>query len=311
MGRMREFDLLEHIFRHNQALPDHVTVPPGDDMGALRIGKQVVLVTVDQVADGVHVRAKNTPMELIARKAMLRNLSDVAAMAGRPLGAVAAACVPGQWSQTQARQLTDALHDAARRWQCPLIGGDLSTWDHPLLLSVTILAAPTNAGPILRSGALAGDGIYVTGRLGGAWDEQGGGAHLHAEPRTREAIALAETLGDRLHSMIDISDGLACDLGHICRLSRVSAAIRADAVPCREQATLNSALHDGEDYELCFTAAGDVPDRVGDVPVSRVGWLVAPGPADGAMLTVIEADGRRRPVETRGWEHGPSTGPAP
>ncbi len=301
---MREFALLQHVFKHNAAMPADVVIPPGDDMGAVRIGGACLLVTVDQVADGVHVRCATTPLELVARKAMVRNLSDVAAMAARPVGAVAAACLPRDWTHDQAACLADALHETGRRYHCPVIGGDVSIWEQPLLVTVTVFAEP--AGPdgraVLRSGARAGDLVYVTGSLGGAWDEQGGGPHLSAEPRIDTAIALADALGDRLRSMIDISDGLAADLGHICAASGVSAEIDADAVPCRPGATLDNALGDGEDYELCFTAGGDVPSSLGGVPVTAIGRIVSRDPAAG--LTLVDAGGQRRSLTPTGWEHG-------
>src|SRR5687768_2762205 len=99
---MREGELLRHIFDHNAKLPLSVTIPPGDDMGGIRIEGAEVLVTVDQAIDGVHFRLDRTPIELIGRKAVTRNLSDVAAMAALPVAAVAAAALPRSFTQQQA-----------------------------------------------------------------------------------------------------------------------------------------------------------------------------------------------------------------
>jgi thiamine-monophosphate kinase len=151
---MREFDLLQHVYAANSALGAEVVIPPGDDMGGIRWGNRLLLATVDQVADGVHVQVEGTPLDLIARKAIVRNLSDVAAMAAVPLGAVAAVSLPRDFGEDRARQLADALRHHADRYHCPLFGGDVSMWDHPLLITVTVFAEP---GSTARSCAAARD----------------------------------------------------------------------------------------------------------------------------------------------------------
>ena len=138
---MRERDLLKHIYAANAGLPADVGIPPGDDMGAVSVGGQQVLVTVDQVADGVHVDLANTPIEKTGRKAITRSLSDVAAMAAVPVGAVAAASLKRDFGEPRAEALFDAMRQTAQSYQCPLIGGDISVWDGPTILTVTVFAA--------------------------------------------------------------------------------------------------------------------------------------------------------------------------
>jgi len=298
---MREFDLLRHIYGKAGSLGDRVTIPPGDDMGAVRVGDVDVLVTVDQVVDGVHVKLANTSLEAVGRKAIVRNLSDVAAMAALPVGAVAAALLPRGFGQARADELFDHMHRIAAGYDCPLFGGDIAFHDGPLVLTVTILAEPAGVQPILRSGARLGDGVYVTGRLGGAWDEQGGGPHLTAEPRIAVARALAADADVQLHSMIDLSDGLAGDLRHICERSGASAEIEAERLPCRPGVDVNDALTDGEDYELCFTAAGTVPGAVAGVAITAIGRVIA---GNEHAVWLIEPSGERKRLEQGGWEHG-------
>ena len=300
---MRESQLLQYIYAGTQHLTGPITIPPGDDMGAITFGDRELLVTVDQLADGVHFKLEAATSAQIAHKAMVRNLSDVAAMAAVPVGAVASASLPRDFGEDRAEQLIDALRAEAAKYHCPIIGGDISIWDHPLILSVTIFADPGGVTPILRSGAQPGDGIYVTGVLGGAWHESGGGAHLSAEPRLDVARALAEDANVHLRSMIDLSDGLASDLTRICVASNVAAQIQAKAIPCRAGVEVNHALCDGEDYELCFTAAGSVPDEIDAVAITKIGQAKA---ADGSAyaVTLIESDGSRRTVEPTGWDHG-------
>lgn len=307
---MRESDLLKHVYAFNRGLPDYVTVPPGDDMGAITLGDQTILITVDQLADGVHVKLDTTPLELVARKAITRNLSDVAAMAAKPLGAVVAAALPRRFTEAQAKTLFDALRAVAEQYHCPLIGGDISVWDHPLMLTVTVFAEPAGIGPIRRRGAKPGDVIYVSGQLGGAWQTDGGGPHLHFEPRIDLARKIAQLAGDRLHSMIDLSDGLASDLSHICEQSHVAAEIHIADLPTRVPGRdgPNHALYDGEDYELCFTvdpaAAEKLPTEIGGVTLTRIGHMLGETnrPVESHLWLRLPG-GSRQPLTKTGWEH--------
>lgn len=317
---MRELDLLRHIYASNPALPGSVTIPPGDDMGAVNIGGTQVLVTVDQVADGLHFTLRDTPIELVGRKAITRNLSDVAAMGARPAGAVATACLPRGMDPDQAKALFDAMHATARRYDCPLFGGDIAFWDHPLLITVTILADPAGVAPVLRRGARVGDVVCVTGELGGSYEPTDRpGRHLTFEPRLAIARQLASHRELRPHAMIDLSDGLARDLGHICRASGVAAELWADALPISPEAHARAhrlgdapwqhALGDGEDYELCFTlpareAHTALPTSIDGVPITRVGVIVPAGQQTGlGVVAVRMSDGLLRGADELGWEY--------
>jgi len=322
MPIMRESDLLKKIFAANALLPDSVTLPPGDDMGALRIGDQQVLVTTDQLVESVHFdppsQFNNVSVEKIGRKAMTRNLSDVAAMAAQPVGAVAAACLNDSVGADRAEALFEAMRNTGQEFNCPLFGGDVSIWDKPTVLTITIIAQPAGIGPILRSTAKPGDKVYVTGRLGGSLETIAGRTHhLDFEPR----IELARTLAGQfdLHAMIDLSDGLARDLGHICRLSNVHAEISTDSLPISDAAFQRAqklscpawqcALGDGEDYELCFTTAADtaLPDEIDGVAITEVGFIAniesAPTKKTAPTIQIQLPDGSRKDVTDLGWEH--------
>jgi thiamine-monophosphate kinase len=314
---MREFDLLQRVYAANAALPARVTIPPGDDMGAVRIGDRDILVTVDQVGDGMHFRLEDTPIAKIGRKAITRNLSDVAAMAALPVGAVAAACLPRGFGEDRATELFEAMRTTGAAYNCPLIGGDVAIWDHPLLLSVTILGEAAGVTPVRRSGALVGDVIYVTGDLGGSMETVDGRCkHLDFEPRLSAARALASSSASRPRAMIDLSDGLARDLGHICRASGVAAEVQVADLPVSKAAKAlarrtgqppwRHALADGEDYELCFTVAAnaEVPSMCAGVPITRIGKIVAAAEVSGASPVRLRmADGTTLTAEGMGWEH--------
>ena len=282
-------------------------------MALLRTTGRELLVAVDQVVDGRHVRLDSTPLELVARKAIARSMSDIAAMAGTPIATLVAVTLPVGFGEARATQLFDAMHKAARDLDAPLVGGDIAIHSNPaapLVCSVTVLAEPATArGAVTRSGAQPGDTLYVTGELGGSLHPDGLGHHLSFTPRIREGIALAEQLGDRLHAMIDISDGLGRDASHIAECSGVRLEIDAAALPCRAGADWRQALSDGEDYELCFAASGAVPATIAGTRVTAIGRVLpgfglsgGEGGSGGGAVTVM-ADGQRFGADDMGWEH--------
>lgn len=305
---MREFALLDRIFALNPRLPGTVLVPPGDDMALLSLaGCDRVLVAADSAIEGRHA-PWGCDAYLIGRKAMLRNLSDVAAMgAARPVATVACAVLPRGVDEARAWRLAEGLRETAAAWGAPLVGGDIATMpaavEHaPIVASVTILAVPlsSTARIATRADARAGDGVYVTGTIGGAWDPATGlGRHLDFTPRIRAAHALAAALGDRLGAMIDVSDGLGRDLGHIASLSKVAVEVELARVPVAPGVAPRAALGHGEDYELAFTARGDVPREVAGVSVTRIGTVVA----GDAAVRVHDGD-EWFDAGARGFEHG-------
>jgi thiamine-monophosphate kinase len=291
-----EFEFIEWL-RSQQKANDFVAVPPGDDLAVLNwVGSDLLLVGADQVLDRVHFDSIIHSPRQIGRKAMNRNLSDCAAMACLPAAAVVTAALPRAAGIEYAQELHRGMCEAAEPFGCPIVGGDTGTWDGRLALSVTIFGKSAGVKPILRSGACPGDGIYVTGPLGGSIL----GRHMSFEPRIETARKLA-SLGS-VSAMIDVSDGLSRDLGHICRASGVGAAVMASLVPIHEDAIhmrrdgrspLEHALHDGEDYELIFTGRPEfyfASTRIGTIVREPGIWLLA-------------TDGTRQPLESEGWEH--------
>jgi thiamine-monophosphate kinase len=304
---VEEFSMLRHVFAANDALGPRVVVPPGDDMAQIRLDGRDLLVAVDQIVGGRHFDPAVTPLELVGRKAITRSLSDIAAMAGRPAGTLVAVTLPADFGEDRACRLFDAMRTTAAAYDCPLVGGDIAVHgaaDHPLVCSVTVLAEPTTARPVTRGGVRPGDAIYVTGALGGSRGSDELGRHLTFEPRLGEAIELARILGDRLHAMIDVSDGLGRDAGHLAEQSDVGIELDADRLPRAAGVDdWRRAMGDGEDYELCFTATGAVPESVLDLPVTCVGRAVAaPAEERTGRVVVLAGDGRHD-ASRLGWEH--------
>ena len=291
--RFREDDLLAFIRASSNGLGPRVRTGPGDDLAVLDFHGHGLLAGVDQVVEGVHF-APGTAPEAIARKAVMRNISDVAAMAARPVACLACCVLPAEVSPEFARRLVDAVRRFALQFNAPLVGGDtaLHRGPGPLTLSVTVLAEPISPTrpPVLRSGAKAGDRLHVTGSLGGSLRADGGGHHLDFEPRLDEAEALAASLGADLHAMMDLSDGLARDAWRLAEASGLQAVIDASALPCNAGCGWKEALADGEDYELLFAVAGkgSVPQTVGRLrtPTHGVG-LMRPMPTPDAPRALV------------------------
>ena len=306
------------------SLPAWVSVGPGDDMAMLapEVCSHGVLAACDQVVEGRHF-TRETPLALVARKAVARNVSDVAAMAADPLATLASCVLPRRIGSDGAQMLLESVRRHAERWGAPLIGGDTAVHedpDGPLMLCVPILARPRRSARgqsmpvVLRKGARAGDAIYVTGACGGSLGADGLGRHLHFEPRIAAAHALADALGDALHAMIDVSDGLGLDAARIAASSTEPLALRLDAarVPRHVGASLESAISDGEDHELLFAADPDAPvptslpdGQGGVVPCTRIGTAVPRLPAMPEALSVLapSASAALQDISRKGWMH--------
>jgi thiamine-monophosphate kinase len=243
-----ETELVQYFAAKGKLNPAKFPIGIGDDMAEVRLTKDSsVLITTDMLLDGVHFNSKKATLEQIGYKSMAASLSDCAAMATIPVAAVVSVALPRDFGAARLKKLHKGILIAAKKYNCPLIGGDMTSWTKPLAVSVAMLSVPGKTKPVKRSTAKTGDVICVTGTLGGSIVKK----HLEFEPRLKEAFLIAEA---GTNAMIDISDGLSTDLNHICRLSRKGAIIYADKIPVSKDAKgLNAALNDGEDFELLFT----------------------------------------------------------
>ena len=261
---MNEFEL---IARLTDSLPTNAStvVGAGDDCAVIDFGlpDQWVLFKTDAVVEGIHF-PKNAPAEKIGHKALARSLSDIAAMAGTPTHALITLALPPDFDPGRIEAIYQGLKTLAVRHDVAIVGGETTTSPERMLISVSVLGTVARGASPLRSGARAGDAIFVTGELGGSL----AGKHLEFEPRLVEARWLASHYD--IHSLMDLSDGLAGDLPRILQASHVGAELLSDAIPISPAARsaaragssarlpLLAALSDGEDFELLLTvAAGD------------------------------------------------------
>ena len=280
---MNERELLQSIYK-NASQSSAVRLGPGDDMGELMIGNQRILCAVDQLIVGKHVTLETPPTQ-IGRKAIARCFSDIAAMGAIPVGSLMTACLPSEVTNSWCNEVFSGANDAAEKWGGPIFGGDIASTDGTAVFTVTAIATP-GTQLVLRTGAQDGDYVCVTGELGNSI----AGHHLSFTPRINEAQELIKTLGNDLHSMTDISDGLGQDASHLASES-LQLVIDTDLLPLREGASIEGAICDGEDYELLFTCTVKPPSHLATV-IGRVEL------GEGAVLTTAGND-----ISKCGWVH--------
>ncbi|KKK57267.1 hypothetical protein LCGC14_3056180, partial [marine sediment metagenome] len=251
-----ESDFIAYLL---QRLPSHplLRLGPGDDAAELRMADvDECVVTVDLLTDGVDFNLSEVDPRRVGRKALAANLSDLAAMASRPLAAVIALALPRHGGMDLAVALYEGLLPLAEQYDLAIAGGDTNSWDGPLAIAITLLGQVTANGPLRRDGARPGDRIVVTGCFGGSIL----GRQFDFQPRIEEALLLNERY--QLHAGIDVSDGLSIDLAHLAEQSGCGVILQTDAVPVADDARrlaetraegstpLDHALSDGEDFEL-------------------------------------------------------------
>lgn len=332
LGPGGEFDLIRTLTMGQGPLTAGVLLGSGDDCAILEGG---IVVSADLSVEGVHFRSDWLSLEEIGFRATAAALSDLAAMAAEPLGVLLSMALDPSLASACAVEIQRGASKACEREGIQIIGGDLAGSPGPIILDVVALGR--SESPVLRSGAEVGDEVWVTGCLGGSsaavahWTGDGvpppelREVFARPKPRIREALWLAEHVP--LHCLIDLSDGLAGDAGHLAAASGRSFALRAklipvhpsirghfpirnraplrDGVTSREDAPLHFALEGGEDYELCFTVSPKALDEwvapfqdSFEIPVTRIGSVV-----EGRGVFLVDDDGGLRPLDRTGFNH--------
>ena len=324
-----EFGLIDRLMARLGAPREGVVVGPGDDAAAVRLGGTTVLATTDLLLEGVHFDIGLSSPADVGWKALAASISDVAAMGGWPRFALIALGAPHGTLVSTLEDLYDGIDQCARAFSVAIVGGD-TVRAHRLIVSVALVGEPGPAGVIMRGGARAGDVVCVTGSIGGAAaglailkaasdDPEASrllarypnlpAAHRRPTPRVREGI-MAATGGAA--AMIDISDGLAVDVAHICEASHTGVRLRADALPIadgigevahwlgRDPSEL--AAGGGDDYELAIAIAQErVPAlaaALAPMPLTMVGQMV-----DGPERILEREDGTGTELAKLGWDH--------
>ncbi|HKY09625.1 MAG TPA: thiamine-phosphate kinase [Candidatus Binatia bacterium] len=323
LRRLGEFGLIERI-RGNVTQGSGVRLGIGDDAAWVTNPSRSSLVTADLLIENVHFKLKWTSLVDLGFKSLAVNLSDIAAMGGTPAYAIVSLGIPVNFDSKAIDEFYRGVYELARPSRVSVVGGDTSI-ARALIVSVCLIGhAPQR--PIRRSGAAAGDDIYVTGTLGdsalglkllhrGKMKQKSDAAaallarHRRPIPRLTVGVILGK---QRLATaMIDISDGLVQDLRHICRASSVGAVIEAERLPLSTEYRALAgkgerwtALTGGEDYELLFcsrptnrNAVAKVSEKT-NLPITRIGRCVA-----GNAVAVLDSSGKKLALKSSGYDH--------
>lgn len=304
----------------------------GDDAAVVEPGAGELILTTDLLMEGVHFTLDSISARDLGAKAIVVNVSDVAAMGGSPRFALSSVALSPGVEAAWVIEMTGGMRDACREYGLSLVGGDTNRGEL-MVISVAVVGEVAPGRAVRRSGAGPGDAIVVTGALGAA----AGGLALSRATHAVSAAGLSEPWGRELAdalarpvarvgegqtlaqvgatAMMDLSDGLAKDLNRLCEASGVGAHVELAAVPVAEPLraaapslrvdALELALGGGEDYELLATldpsaverATGELADRFG-VTLTRVGRII-----DGRGVVAVDTDGREIPLEPKGWDH--------
>jgi len=290
--------------RQSKLSPEDFPIGIGDDMAQIRFGDESVFITTDMLLDGVHFDLEQATLKEVGYKAMAVSLSDCAAMATIPVAAVVSVALPKSYGTGELKELHSGITQAGDNFDCALVGGDITCWksENPFAISVSMLSKQAKNEPVKRCGAKVGDIICVTGSLGGA----GFGKHLEFVPRVKESLKIAQMV--TINSMIDLSDGLSSDLNRICKQSGVGAVIEAAKIPISDIAMktgnpLDSALNDGEDFELLFTLLESDCKKLfhkwdEPLPIHQIGTINQTG-----KIQIKMQDGQINELEAKGYDH--------
>lgn len=337
VGEVGEFPLIDRIRRILPAAgKKDLLVDIGDDTAVIRIDRRrALLVTCDIQVEDRHFRFDHITPYQLGRRSMAVNLSDVGAMGGRPTYALVSLGLPADFPLKSCDRLFEGMRDELASHRARIVGGNLARTGDFLVVDVTMLGEADPSRILTRGGARVGDRIFVTGTLGAsgagfqvlaAFGKRFPGRyrhlvsrHLLPVPRVAAGRKIART--GIATAMIDISDGVAGDLFHICTRSGVGAEIDEDRLPLPERigeiadrsgkTVIDLALHSGEDYELLFTVPRRVPwSRVASlsrglgVPVTEIGRIV---PREKGYR-LVDSRGRKTPLVPAGWDHFRETG---
>jgi thiamine-monophosphate kinase len=304
------------VKRRGSLLPGGISI--GDDCAVVPIPRgHEALLTTDFSLENVHFKRNWHPPESVGHRCLIRGLSDIAAMGGQPLAVFLSLALPRSLPQSWVDGFLRGLLKLADEFKVSLAGGDTAQSPSGIMADIVVLGSVPKGKAVRRSCARPGDRIYVTGELGASAatvDLLARGKKLrlsdfgnHFYPKPRVAVGRFLREKGLASAMIDISDGLSTDLGHICEESGVGAELETEAIPVAKlgksgrRVSFESALHGGEDYELLFTVPPKkrrVPPRIAGVTVRQIGVVTR-----GRKVLLRDKKGTKEELVPQGWEH--------
>ena len=307
--RVGELEVIRRIREGARTKNAAVRVGIGDDCAILKPhpGNELV-VTTDFCLEGRHFRKDWHTAQSAGHRCLARGLSDVAAMGARPVAAFLSLALPRGFDQDWFAGFMEGFEALGAAFGVELAGGDTSeAVGDGVIADVVVVGTIERMKSMRRTGARVGDAIFVTGTLGGSAAELDGMREGRAWaferrpqsfPVPRVVVGMALAKRQLATACMDLSDGVSTDLRHLCEASRVRASIQGEALPLGEGATVEQALHGGEDYELLFTAMAGVkvPKQIAGVEITRIGTVVG---GEGPLVGILGSE----ELEAGGWEH--------
>lgn len=310
LKELGEFALIRHLMRGISTEDPAVIAGIGDDAAVIRCGaKKFILLTTDSMIENIHFSLDLLTAYQIGEKAMAVNLSDIAAMGGIPKYALVSIALTPETSVAFVNEVYRGIKKMAARFAVAIVGGDTARSPRNMMINISLMGEVTDAFLVRRSGAKAGNKIFVTGHLGATAAARLAGKHIPPLPLVSEGREIIKKF--KPTSMIDISDGLGSDLLRICEASRVGAKIYEEAIPISDKtrtvakkikkAPLKLALDGGEDYQLLFTATARKDGKTAfltKVSVSEIGEITRE-----KELILIDKKGNSRQLLPAGYDH--------
>ena len=284
----------------------------GDDCAVLKPQPgQELVITTDFCLEGRHFRKDWHTPESAGHRCLARGLSDVAAMGARPVAAFLSLALPKDFDEAWFTRFMQGFQALAGTFSVELAGGDTTESPYDSIFAdVVVIGTIERLKFLRRDGARVGDGIFVTGTLGGSAAELAAMRdgrpwsslrRPQSFPEPRIAVGSSLVKRQLATACLDVSDGLSTDLRHLCEASKVRALLSLDTLPLGEDATLEQALHGGEDYELLFTAMAGitVPKQIAGVSITQIGTIID---GEGPLMQFSESD-QLEELTAGGWEH--------
>jgi thiamine-monophosphate kinase len=334
LSELGEFGLIDHLTRGIKLKNESSIYGVGDDAAVIENGNRQTLVSTDLLVEGVHFDMAYTPLKHLGYKSAVVNFSDIYAMNGTPEQITIGLAVSNRFSLEALDEIYDGIKLACERYGVDLVGGDTTSSMSGLFISVTVIGSAEKDEVVYRNTANENDLICVSGDLGAAYmgllilerekqvfkanpdmqpDLEGLDYILERQlkPEARNDIGkMLKGIGIKPTSMIDISDGLASDIMHICKGSKLGCQIYTDKLPI-DAVTINTAaefqidpntavMNGGEDYELLFTIKGDIYKKIKDISgIAVIGHMTE----EAAGMNLVTPDGKSIAIQAQGWDH--------
>ncbi len=333
LSQLGEFGLIKHLTQHIELQNESSVKGVGDDAAVIDNGGKMTVVSTDMLVEGVHFDLSYVPLKHLGYKAVMVNLSDIFAMNAKPMQITVSIAMSSKFPLEAVEELYDGILKACAKWKVDLVGGDTTSSTSGLVISITAIGEADKDQLIYRNGAKEKDLVCVTGDLGGAYvgllllerekeiyksnpgiqpDLEGNDYILERQlkPEARgDIMEMFKDLELKPTSMIDISDGLASELLHICTQSGVGCNLYEDKLPIdpmtferARQFNLDPTtcvLNGGEDYELLFTIPMSDYDKIkGNPHITAIGHITD----QNSGVNLIIKDGSMHPVTAQGWD---------